>query len=72
MQFFNFKCEQAGPATQISTNVAAASAAQNNKCQELAAIAELHRAASIKEQSETFWIPRSVVKAARQHGSYKF
>jgi hypothetical protein len=72
MQLFNFKCEQAGPATQTSARVGAASAAQNEKCQELVAIANLHRPSSMKEQSETFWIPRSVVKAARQHGTYKY
>jgi hypothetical protein len=72
MQFFNFKCEQPGPAIQNSASVAVASAAQNNKTQELAAIADLNRPSSIKEQAETFWIPRSVVKVAREHGSYKF
>jgi hypothetical protein len=71
MQFFNFKA-QPGPAVNAAKVGAAASAAQNNKCQELAAIADLHRPSTVKEQSETFWIPRSVVSAARQAGSYKY
>lgn len=72
MLFFNFKCEQAGPAIQISARIEATSVAQSNKCQELAAIENLHRPASAKEQSETHWIPRSVVHLARQQGNYKF